>query len=87
MSASGNSGSVRRHDGTGRSGPPNGGQDQNHNRPEILPLWPVDDELRVHIDRARDADKRKMIQNQLIILIHAAKCQKRAENNDGQVNF
>ena len=34
-----------------------------------------------------DADKRKMIQNQLIILIHAAKCQKRADNQDGQVNF
>ena len=36
---------------------------------------------------ATDPDKRKMIQNQLIILIHAAKCQKRAENQDGQVNF
>ena len=36
-----------------------------------------------------DPDKRKMIQNQLIILIHAAKCQKKNVdgNNDGQVNF
>ena len=64
---------------------PGGAQDQNPNRPE----WPVDvnDELREHIDRVEHADKRKMIQNQLIILIHAAKCQKRAENQDGQVNF
>ena len=83
MSASGNSGSARRHDGTGRSGPPNGGQDQNPNRP----VWPVEDELREQISRVERADKTKMIQNQLIILIHAAKCQKRAENNDGQVNF
>ena len=36
---------------------------------------------------ATDPDKRKMIQNQLIILIHAAKCQKRADNQDGQVSF
>ena len=35
---------------------------------------------------ATDPDKRKMIQNQLIILIHAAKCQKRADNQDGQVS-
>ena len=64
---------------------PGGAQDQNPNRPE----WRVDvnDELREHIDRVEHADKRKMIQNQLIILIHAAKCQKRAENQDGQVNF
>ena len=36
---------------------------------------------------ATDSDRRKMIQNQLIILIHAAKCQKRADNQDGQVRF
>ena len=36
---------------------------------------------------ATDPDKRKMIQNQLIILIHAAKCQKRADSLDGQVGF
>ena len=35
----------------------------------------------------QDPDKRKMIQNQLIILIHAAKCQKRTdENQDGRVS-
>ena len=64
---------------------PGGAQDLNPNRPE----WRVDvnDELREHIYRVEDADKRKMIQNQLIILIHAAKCQKRAENQDGQVKF
>lgn len=33
---------------------------------------------------ANDPDKRKMIQNQLIILIHAAKCQKRNEGNGQQ---
>ena len=36
---------------------------------------------------ATDAEKRKMIQNQLVILIHAAKCQKRADYQDGQVSF
>ena len=64
---------------------PGGAQDQNPNRPELR--VDVNDELREHIDRVEHADKRKMIQNQLIILIHAAKCQKRAENQDGQVNF
>jgi len=35
----------------------------------------------------QDPDKRKMIQNQLIILIHAAKCQKRTDGNaDGSVS-
>ena len=36
---------------------------------------------------ATDPDKRKMIQNQLIILIHAAKCQKPVDNQDGLVSF
>ena len=34
-----------------------------------------------------DRDKDKMIQNHLIRLIHAAKCQRRADNQDGQVRF
>ena len=34
-----------------------------------------------------DPDKTKKTQNQLIILIHAAKCQKRADSLDGQVVF
>ena len=34
-----------------------------------------------------DRDKDKIIQNHWIILVHAAKCLKRAENQDGQVSF
>ena len=34
----------------------------------------------------QDAVKRKMIQNQLIILIHAAKCQKRSDQGNNNNN-
>ena len=38
-------------------------------------------------NRMSDPDKRKAIQNQLIILIHAAKCQQRTDGNgDGTVS-
>ena len=70
-----------------------GGQGPGPNQNQVIPNQPGPNQtgnnngIGPPLANATDPDKRKMIQNQLIILIHAAKCQKRADNQDGQVSF